>query len=77
MFQNAAMREKVSSSAMPCKIVTRMVVTERTDFRCAGYPPRYQEKVIKAGFSAIGRSKWLAMTVAIGRMATKSVIFQS
>lgn len=37
----------------------------------------YQEKVISAGFSARGSSKWLADTQLMGRIATKSVIFQS
>ena len=36
----------------------------------------YQENVINAGFSASGNNKWLAVTVAMGRMATKSVISQ-
>lgn len=37
----------------------------------------YHEKVINAGFSASGNSKCETVTVAMGRMATKSVIFQS
>lgn len=37
----------------------------------------YQENVIKLGLRAIGSSKWLAATVDMGKMATKSVIFQS
>lgn len=37
----------------------------------------YHENVIRAGFSASGSRKWLAATVAMGRMATKSVIRQS
>ena len=36
----------------------------------------YQEKVMSAGLRDSGNSKWLAATVAIGRMATKSVILQ-
>lgn len=36
----------------------------------------YQEKVIKAGFNAIGRSKCEVATVAMGKMATKSVMRQ-
>ena len=36
----------------------------------------YQEKVMSAGLRASGNSKWLAATVAIGRIATKSVILQ-
>jgi len=36
----------------------------------------YQENVINAGLSASGNNKWLAVTVAIGRIATKSVISQ-
>lgn len=37
----------------------------------------YQEKVIRPGFSAMGSSKWLAATVDMGKMATKSVMRQS
>lgn len=37
----------------------------------------YHENVIRAGFNANGRRKWLAATVAIGSIATKSVIRQS
>lgn len=36
----------------------------------------YHWKVIKAGLRAIGNSIWLAATVAIGKMATKSLINQ-
>jgi hypothetical protein len=32
---------------------------------------------MRAGFRAIGRSRWLAATVAMGKMATKSVMRQS
>jgi hypothetical protein len=39
--------------------------------------PPHHEKVINAGFSAIGNNKWLAVTVAMGKMATKSFIIQS
>ena len=34
----------------------------------------YHWKVIKAGFSAIGSNMWLAATVAMGKIATKSLI---
>jgi len=37
----------------------------------------YHEKVINAGFRASGNSRCEVVTVAMGRMATKSVIFQS
>lgn len=37
----------------------------------------YHENVINAGFSTIGSSKWLTVTVAMGRMGTKSLICQS
>lgn len=36
----------------------------------------YQEKVIRAGFKAIGKSIWETATVDMGKMATKSVICQ-
>lgn len=32
---------------------------------------------MSAGFKAIGSSRWLTVIVDIGRMAMKSVIFQS
>jgi hypothetical protein len=37
----------------------------------------YHENVIRAGLRARGRSRWLAATVAMGKMATKSVMRQS
>lgn len=37
----------------------------------------YHEKVMRAGFKARGNKKWEAATVAMGRMATKSLIRQS
>jgi len=43
------------------------------------YPPRgsiYHENVINAGFRAIGSNKCEAATVAMGKMATKSVMCQ-
>lgn len=36
----------------------------------------YHEKVIRAGFNAKGRRRWLPATVAMGRIATKSLIRQ-
>lgn len=37
---------------------------------------RYQEKIIRAGFSAMGRSICDTTTEDMGRMATKSVMCQ-
>lgn len=37
----------------------------------------YHENTIMAGFNAIGSSRWLATTVLMGSMATKSVMRQS
>lgn len=37
----------------------------------------YHENVINAGLSAMGNKKWLAATVAMGKIATKSWILQS
>ena len=37
----------------------------------------YHEKVMRAGFKTIGRSMWLVVTVAMGNIATKSLICQS
>jgi hypothetical protein len=37
----------------------------------------YHEKVMRAGLSAMGKRKCDATTVAMGKMATKSVIIQS
>ncbi len=34
----------------------------------------HHEKVMRAGFSTIGSKRWLAVTVAMGRMATKSLM---
>lgn len=39
--------------------------------------PRYHEKVMRAGLSTSGRRKCETATVAMGRMATKSVMRQS
>lgn len=39
--------------------------------------PDYHENVISAGLRASGRRKWELATVAMGRMATKSLIRQS
>lgn len=37
----------------------------------------YQEKVMRAGFRAMGSKRWLVATVAMGRIATKSLMRQS
>lgn len=42
-----------------------------------GKKPFYHEKVMRAGFKASGNKKCEAATVAMGRMATKSLMRQS
>lgn len=37
----------------------------------------YQEKVMRAGLRTSGNSRWETVTVAMGRMATKSLMRQS
>ena len=47
----------------------------RTDI--ARVKTNYHEKVIKAGLRTMGSSMWLAVTVDMGKIATKSLICQS
>jgi hypothetical protein len=48
-----------------------------TDAAFGGVLVLYHEKVMRAGLRARGRSRCEVATVAMGRMATKSVIRQS